>query len=394
MLPPDYYDEISQGAEAVAEELHENIIRKIIRRLIARMKRYKFFKLSQTDKWAIETLQESGYLREDIAKEIAKMTGRQARTIRKAFEEAAVKNLEWDDAVYKAAGLSPDPLKRSPFLIRLLQRGYEKTNKEWFNYTRTTADAAQRLFISECDKAYNLVATGAESLQTAVADAIENVSSAGVEVVYPSGHKDTIETATARAVRTGVAQACGDITTARMDEMDWDIVLVSAHLGARVTDKEDFTNHYWWQGQFYSRSGKDPRFKPFSVCGEGDVQGILGANCRHSYSPGDGKFNPFEKFDSEENKKRYQNEQKQRSMERAIRKSKRELIGLKEGIDATDDPELKATLQEKFNRKARTIKNQYNRYEAFSKDNGLKMQYERANIPGWTGFFIKAVSKA
>ena len=124
------------------------------------------------------------------------------------------------------------------------------------------------------------------------------------------------------------------------------------------------------------------------------MQGILGANCRHSYSPGDGKFNPFEKFDSEENKKRYQNEQKQRSMERAIRKSKRELIGLKEGIDATDDPELKATLQEKFNRKARTIKNQYNRYETFSKDNGLKMQYERANIPGWTGFFIKAVSKA
>ena len=58
----------------------------------------------------------------------------------------------------------------------------------------------------------------------------------------------------------------GEITDARMDEMNWDIILTSAHLGARIGDGGDnLTNHYWWQGKFYSKSGNDPRFPPFSV---------------------------------------------------------------------------------------------------------------------------------
>ena len=28
------------------------------------------------------------------------------------------------------------------------------------------------------------------------------------------------------------------------------------------------------------------KFPPLSVCGIGDVQGLLGANCRHSIGPG------------------------------------------------------------------------------------------------------------
>ena len=174
-------------------------------------------------------------------------------------------------------------------------------------------------FIQGCDKAYNLVLSGAVGYSQALKEVVNEIVKDGVVVHYPSGHTDTIETATLRAVRTGVAQACAEITTARMDEYDWDIVLVSSHLGARVTDQEDYTNHYWWQGKFYSRSGKDKRFKPFSVCNEGHVQGICGANCRHSYGPGDGEFNPYDQYDSDENLKAYETEQRQRLLERRIR---------------------------------------------------------------------------
>lgn len=51
-------------------------------------------------------------------------------------------------------------LAQSPHLTRLLQRGYEATMGEWYNYTRTTANAAQQAFIRACDKAYNLTASG------------------------------------------------------------------------------------------------------------------------------------------------------------------------------------------------------------------------------------------
>lgn len=384
MIDPEYYETISAGAEKTAEQLHSDIIRAIIKRILKRLSDNRPYILTQTDKWQIETLQDAGYLRRDIEKEIAKATGIQRKVIRKAFESTAIESMKYDDAIYKAAGLHPDPLKRSPYLIRLLQRGYEATIGKWINLTKTTADAAQTLFISECDRAYNLVSTRAESLTQAVAEAVERVSSDGVTITYPSGHVDTIETATQRAVRTGVAQACGDITKTRMDELGWDVVLVSAHLGARVTKNNDYTNHYWWQGKFYSKSGTDPRFPPFSVCGEGNVQGILGANCRHSYGPGDGEFNPYEHFDSKENLERYQNEQRQRAMERAIRKTKRELMGLHEAL--SNEEVVKA-----YNKKVDLINKQYKRYDAFCDEHGLKKLYDRANIAGWKTSYMKKV---
>ena len=275
MLAPDYILRLSEGAEEIASQLHIDIIRRVIRRVMLRLQRKDDYLLTAIDKWQLETLQEAGFLREELVEEIAKATGRQVSEIKRAFEDAGVKTVAWDNAVYKAAGLSPDPLLNSPTLLALLDRGYRKTLQEWRNYTGTTATAAQQLFIQVCDQAYTQVATGSISYTQAVKEAVEKVARSGVVVHYPSGWRDTIETATLRAVRTGVAQACADMTEARMEELDWDTVLTSAHLGARYGDGgENFTNHYWWQGKFYSRSGKDLRFPPLSVCGQGEVQGL------------------------------------------------------------------------------------------------------------------------
>lgn len=71
----------------------------------------------------------------------------------------------------------------------------------------------------------------------AFAEAISEAVAEGVRVYYPSGHSDTLETAALRALRTGISQMSGEITNARMEEMGWDIILVSAHLGARVGDE-------------------------------------------------------------------------------------------------------------------------------------------------------------
>ena len=203
-------------------------------------------------------------------------------------------------------------------------------------------------------------------------------------MVYPSGHRDTIETATLRAVRTGTAQATAAITDARMNEMGWDIVLVSAHMGARYGDGgENYTNHYWWQGKFYSRSGKDKRFPPFSVCGMGDVQGIEGANCRHSYGPGDGVNNPFEKYDSEENKRIYDLTQKQRAMERSIRKQKRMVMGLKAAVDSAPTDDARAIEDAEYQKAAATLAEQNKAYNEFCEKNDLRPLQDRLAIAQW-----------
>lgn len=383
MLTPSYLLNSTEPAEEIAEELHADAMKRVIERIVTRLRRGYDFLLTPTDKWNIETLQQAGYLLEDIQKDIAKATGKMQKEIAEAMEDAGVRALDYDDQIYRAAGLAPVPLVQSPQLISIMQRDYEATFGEWKNFTRTLPNAIFEAYVKACDTAYHQAISGLVSPSQAVLEALEKAIADGVKVRYPSGHEDTIETATARAVRTGISQASGHITDTRMNEMEWDIVLVSSHLGARVNDKEDYTNHYWWQGKFYSRSGTDNRFPPFSVCGMGDVQGIHGANCRHSHGPGDGENNPFREYDSEENKKQYEIEQKQRAMERRIRATKRKVMDWQTAAEAETDPAQKAKYTAKHEKASALLQKQNDAYNKFCEDNNLKRRDTRIAVAKW-----------
>lgn len=385
MLTPDYLYRITEGAEDIASQLHVNIIQKIIERMMIRLGRGEDYLLTATDKWQIEVLQEAGYLLEDIQKELADKTKKQVKEIQEAMEDAGVQALQWDDKVYQAAGLSPVPLLQSPALMRVMQRNYEATAGEWRNFTRTTANEAQRLFINQMDNAYNMVISGAVSYTEAVRDVINNVSEVGLKVNYPSGYKMSIESATMMIVRTGISQAAAEVSLERMKEMDWDIILVSSHLGARVGDGgQNPGNHSWWQGKFYSRTGRDKRFPNFvSSTGYGTVTGLCGVNCRHSFGTGDGENNPFEQYDTEENRKAYEKQQRQRTLERRIRDSKRKVQNLQTAVDNCKDEKLKFELQQKLDRKSYTLSKQNKEYKQYCKDNNLKEYAERLKVAKW-----------
>lgn len=378
MLTPEYLLHATEAAEEIAEGLHRDIMSRIISRMQKRFERGDDYILTSTDKWQIETLQEAGYLLDDIQKEIASKTGLMQKEIAEAMEDAGVKALDYDDAIYRAAGLNPAPLTQSPNLVRIMQRDYEKTIGEWKNFTGTTANAAQQRFIDACDKAYHQALTGMISPSQAVTEALADLIEGGVYVKYPSGHTDTIETATARAVRTGISQASAEIQLARMDEFGVDLVIVSSHLGARP-------EHQAWQGKVYSRSGKDKKYPDLvKTTSYGYVDGLCGANCRHNFSPyfeGDG--NPFEHYDAEENKKQYEIDQRQRLMERRIRDTKRQTMDWKQSMDGAEDPAQKAEFEEKYKRKAALLQKQNAAYNEYCAEHGLKKRSERITIAKW-----------
>lgn len=386
MLTPEYLYRITEGAEDIASQLHANIIQKIIERMMIRLGRGEDYLLTATDKWQIEVLQEAGYLLDDVQKELADKTKKQVKEIQEAMEDAGVQALSWDDKIYRAAGLSPVPLLQSPALMRIMQRNYEATAGEWRNFTRTTADEAQRLFINQMDNAYNMVVSGAVSYTESVRDVINDVSEVGLKVNYPSGYKLSIESATMMIVRTGISQAAAEVSIERMKEMDWDIILVSSHLGARVGDGgQNPGNHSWWQGKFYSRTGRDKRFPDFvSSTGYGTVTGLCGVNCRHSFGTGDGENNPFEQYDTEENRKAYETQQRQRTLERRIRDSKRKVQNLQTAVDNCKDEKLKFELQQKLDRKSYTLSQQNKAYKQYCKDNDLKEYAERLRVARWS----------
>ena len=365
MLTPEYLLHATEPAEEIAEKLHQDILKRIIERILIRFQRGDEYILTALDKWQIEVLQDAGYLLEDIQKEIAKATGYMQEEIAEAMEDAGVRAIEYDDEIYRNAGLNPQPLTQSPYLVRLMQDTYEQTFGEWTNFTATTAEEAQKLFIRLCDEAYYKAMSGMISARQAVKEALEELISGGVYVEYPTGHRDTIETATARAVRTGISQSSARIQLARMDEFGWDLVVVSSHLGARPS-------HQVWQGQIYSRNGGEyPDF--ISSTGYGSVTGLCGANCRHNFSPYfEGMDNPFEQYDSEKNKKLYEIEQRARIMERRIRDTKRRLMGYETAGDT-----------ERYERTAALLQKQNEAYNAYCDENGLKRRSDRISIARW-----------
>ena len=423
MLDPEYLANVSEGAEEIASDLHTSIIKQIVKRISYRLGRGEDFSLSQTDRYQIEVLQEAGFLKEDILKEIAKETRRQKKEVKEAFEEAGVKSVRTDASVYEAVGISQEALPQSPALIRILQRGYEATMHEWNNYTRTTAISAQRLFINECDKAYNRVIAGEATYSEAYYDAVKNIAEGpGAVVLYPQkdrngnpipgtvGWTDTIEVATARAVRTGIVQATSDITATRAAENGVTCFLVSKHQGARPTHAEWQGQVYWvdWdllrtrialpELQSWPEVPDEERVKYREFCrstGVGEMLGLCGINCRHSYGPFfDGiSQNPYNSIDINEDPEIYVNEQKQRELERKIRKTRRELVTLAEARKDSKDVSANASLDNDITQKAKLLTRQNKAYKEFCDEHNLRPQEQRLAIAGWNREVVKEVEK-
>ena len=385
MLTPQQILEIIDTLYPHIDALNAYITKDLIKRIMARLGRGELY-LTGTDDWQLKVYQSAGGHLETIQREIAAWTKVTDAEIRRIFEDAGIKALAYDSAFYVSQGLEPFNLGQSEGMIKLLEDTYQRTAGTIHNFTRTTAQASQQRLVNVLDTAHFNVTSGAISYTQAVQEAVADIVNTQTKVHYPTGHVDTIETAVLRAVRTGVAQASGNMAIQGMEERDWDIVLVSAHLGARYGDGgENPGNHFWWQGKFYSRKGRTPNLPRFEKCtGFGTGEGLCGWNCRHSFGPGDLRHNPYENFDAEENKKAYDLSQKQRAQESRIRRTKAKLVGLREAIDATEDEAAKATLEDEYTDTAKLLEKQNLGYNNFCDNNNLKRLADRIQIAQWT----------
>ena len=70
---------------------------------------------------------------------------------------------------------------------------------------------------------------------------------------------------------------CGKMQLARAKELEWDLMELTAHSGARP-------EHATWQGKIVSLSGKTG-YLSLDDIGYGEVTGFKGVNCRHDWRP-------------------------------------------------------------------------------------------------------------
>lgn len=292
-------------------------------------------------------LQEMGVLYQDIISMVAKYNEKTASEILKIFEDAGIKTISRDDMIYKEAGLNPVPLKRSRSLMQLMSAEAERTHYNLSNLVQTTAGTSQMRFIEAMNKSYMEVSTGVKSYSQAIVDTVKDISKNGAYVQYPSGQRRSIEVATRMNIITSVNQTCGKMQELRAQDMNWDLMELSAHGGARP-------EHAEWQGKIVSRSGQ-AGYLSLDDIGYGTATGFQGVNCRHTWFPyykSSTRTYTNNELRELNNKKvnyngqemsEYQATQVQRYMERKIRQNKKDIAGLQGLLTGNSDIDVEDT---------------------------------------------------
>lgn len=383
MLTPSYYENLCDDLIKLYGDLDNAIISDIVRRLVQNGE------MTETAKWQIEQLQESGMLYEDIITEIARRTEATQNHVRTLFEDAGVASIRNDNVRYREAGLA-GIIKLSPAAMQVLDAGYRKCSGNLSNLTLTTANTAQQAYITACNNAYMQISSGAFDYNTAIRNAVKAAAQDGTWVLYPSGHRDRIDVAVRRAVLTGVGQTVRQLSLVNANDMDCDLMEITAHLGARPSHAE-------WQGKLVSFSGKNAgkiingcRVLSLDEIGYGSGDGFGGWNCRHDWYPffegissraySDDDLKKLNEKTTEYNGEKYSDyeiTQIQRKFERDIRGLKREAAAYDSGRENAQDEQLRQQFLEDFNKVARKLKEKERQLKDFLDQTGQPRDYPR-----------------
>lgn len=411
MTYPDYFDDNPTYEKLITlhRKLEDFILHDIANRLL------KNSSMTATADRLIWRLQQMGESREEIMQKLQEITKLSRKELRALLQDAVLTSWADEKPFYDSLGVAvSDPLHNAE-VIRIMDAQYQKSLKELSNLTRTTIDQSQKDLINMLNEYDMRIAFGVQSPTAAVCEILDRYAGNGIEVLYPTGTKRTLEAAVRCAITTSTMQMTGQITAQYIGQYGVEYVITSAHLGARVQGKgqPELAGHDNWQGKIFKIKGSEPGFPNLLestgydiVDGVGKVVnplGLYGYNCKHSIQPcsKDSK-NPWrdtdgnlilggEKVDSEANRKRYEVSQKARAMERAIRETKRQLLMKEKEINGVAETDVKDILQPEYDKLAYKLRTQNKRYNEFCEANGLKKEIDRTKK---SGFGRKQAAKA
>ena len=381
--------------EALPEEIAE-LFRGLEDTLLADIcSRLKTGTVGETTVLDIKALRSHGIDLKEIEKAISETSGISEKKLKKLLEEVVEKNQQYYNEVITLADVTKPETLVNASDIDAIKR---QTLQEMRNITRTMAfvvDAGrtilkpQKALTWALDTALLQVQSGAGSYNTAIANAVKQLADSGLRMVdYESGRSDQVDVAARRAVMTGVNQINQKYAEQSTEYLETDLVETSAHIGARNIGNVP-ENHEKWQGKWYrwsekpkTSTGEYPDF--IETTGYGTGAGLGGWNCRHTfypvvegvseatYSQSDldamkGENRKF-KFEGQEYDG-YTATQEQRSIERTIRKLKREETAY--NAAGLRDKELAVSIR---------IKRLSAKYKAFSRAAGIPEQRERMKV--------------
>ena len=323
------------------------------------------------DEIAMNTLEHKQFVTDEIKATVrkAKLAGNDL------VADAGMMAYNNDLSMWEQAGQS---LSKPNSLGQIMDAFRKQTANELRNLTRTTGfkgtvlQPVMSAYQREMDMALVKLATGTFSYDQICNDVVHNLAQSGLRTIdYASGRSYQLDTAARMSVRTGMSQLSGRVTEANIESTGVDLVITSQHMGSRP-------DHAEWQNKVFCYKGKTKKYPNFvEATGYGTVTGLKGANCSHDFYPyweGISIKEPDLKepapvmVDGKEYDY-YSATQKQRSMERNIRATKREIEAQK--AIGGDTSVLRANLRK-----------QTADYHRFSNDVGIRAKDNRLHVVG------------
>ena len=173
MLSPGYLEKLPEALIELWQQVEDDILQDLGRR-IAQMR--DLDALTPAAQWQAWRLEQSQLVRKGVLSILVKYSGKSKEEIRRLLLDAGRETLASDDAIYKAAGLTPAPIEENETLNNLLNAGFRQTLGTWQNLTATTANTVTGAFEKRLDEAWLQVSSGAFDYDTSIRRAVEDLA--------------------------------------------------------------------------------------------------------------------------------------------------------------------------------------------------------------------------
>jgi len=328
-----------------------------------------------SDYWRIQKLQEMGLFNQEVIEYIARYSNKTKEQVLKALNQIGIDTVNIDnlnrlfeDEVLK---INPNILKENYTIKNMINTAYNELSQRFIQMSKQIEDATRNAYLSIVEKAYLETSMGTHSYQESIRNAIDQLGNSGLSTLdYKTVDADgnikgirryDITSTVRREILTASRQLSNNINMEVANELECEYLYLSEHIRCRP-------EHFDWQGTIIKREDL------VSVTDYGSITGLAGINCAHYFEPyfGDARGNDLKKISLEEATNQYKLSQKQRYLERGVRRWKRKT----EMFKASEDKEA-------FKKSRDKLRWWQSRVNDFTEQNELRRDYTReytANI--------------
>ncbi len=379
-MQPKEMEHLPLQLEKMFLELQNRIMRDVVRRI------KKTGGITSTADYQLNRIQIIGNSTEFIESEIKRLSGLTDPELWEIYDTVIEKDYTRTKEIYEQVNAHFTPYEDNEQMQTWAKAILSQTKHEIQNITRSMGFAldygGKKVFtpFSEyyqkyLDRACMDIVTGAFDYNTVLRRVVKEMTASGIRTVnYASGYGNRAPVAVRRAVMMGVHQLAAQINEQVAKDLGTDTYEVTWHAGHRPS--------HWWGGNVYTKQ------ELISICRLGEVDGLCGANCKHSYFAFvDGvsvrTYTPEQLREMEANEQvarsyqgksynAYEAQQRQRTLETRMRKQRSDIDLLKKGKASQLDIQA---AQAKY-------LNTLREYRGFSKKMELPEQMQRVYMDG------------